>query len=80
MEVIEFNNKLRDYFSKSRGLVETEKYLRKEIGFKSLWDKGMKLVSEGTVSIEELLRHIVPDEELPVELEECEEYGYIGKT
>lgn len=80
MEVIEFNNKLRDYFSKSRGLVETEKYLRKEIGFKSLWDKGMKLVSEGTVSIEELLRHIVPDEELPIELEEREEYGYIGKT
>ena len=40
----------------------------------------MRLVSEGTVSIEELLRHIVPDEELPVELEEREEYGYIGKT
>lgn len=67
IEIIEFNNYLRDYFSERRGLIEIEKYLRKNIGFKSLWDKGMQHVADGKVSLKELLGCIDPDEDLTEE-------------
>lgn len=67
IEIIEFNNYLRDYFSERRGLIEIEKYLRKNIGFKSLWDKGMQHVADGKVSLKELLGCIDPDEDLSEE-------------
>lgn len=64
IEIIEFNNYLRDYFSERRGLIEIEKYLRKNIGFRSLWDKGIAHVADGKVSLKELLGCIGPDEDL----------------
>ena len=64
IEIIEFNNYLRDYFAEKHGLIDIEKFLRKEINFKSLWDKGMNYVAKGEVSLEELLSRIEPDEDL----------------
>lgn len=64
IEIIEFNNYLRDYFSERHGLIDIEKYLRKHIGFKSLWDKGMNNVVSGNVSLMELLDTLVVDETL----------------
>ena len=64
IEIIPFNNYLRDYFSEKHGLVDIEFFLRKNIGFKSLWDKGFEHVLRGDVSLEELLSCIEPDEEL----------------
>ena len=64
LEVIEFDNFLRDYFGQAHGLVDIEIYLRKKIGFKSLWDKGMERVRSGDISLEELCNTIEPDIEL----------------
>lgn len=64
IEIIEFNNYLRDYFAEKHGLVDIEKFLRKEINFKSLWDKGMQYVKNGDISLDELLSRIEPDEDL----------------
>lgn len=70
IEIIEFDNYLRDYFAEKHGLIEIEQFLRKHINFRSLWDKGMELVADGYVSLEELLGTIEPDIELPAEIEE----------
>lgn len=70
IEIIEFDNYLRDYFAEKHGLIEIEQFLRKHINFRSLWDKGMELVADGYVSLEELLGTIEPDIELPPEIEE----------
>lgn len=64
IEIIPFNNYLRDYFAEKHGLVDIELFLRKNIGFKSLWDKGFAHVVKGDISLEELLSCIEPDEEL----------------
>lgn len=69
IEIIEFNNFLRDYFSEKHGLIQLEKYLRDTIQFKSLWDKGIALVADGTISLEELLNTIEPD----IDLMRCED-------
>lgn len=61
IEIIAFDNFLRDYFSNNHGLVAIEKYLREKRSFKSLWDKGMNLVVQGTVSLEELLSRLPVD-------------------
>ena len=61
LEIISFDNYLRDYFANNHGLVAIEKYLREKRGFKSLWDKGMLLVAEGVVSLEELMSRIPVD-------------------
>lgn len=68
IEIIPFNNYLRDYFSEKHGLVDIEIYLRQHIGFASLWDKGFAHVADGTVSLKELLSRIEPDEDLSKEL------------
>ena len=70
IEIIEFNNFIRDYFSEKHGLIEIEQYLRKNTDFKSLWDKGMTHIVDGTVSVEELLGTIEPDIELPPEIDD----------
>lgn len=67
VEVIEFNNYLRDYFSERHGLIEIELYLRKHFDFRSLWDKSMVHVANGKVSLKELLSKIEPDEDLKQE-------------
>ena len=67
LEVIEFDNFLRDYFGQAHGLVDIEMYLRKKIGFKSLWDKGMERVRLGDISLEELCNTIEPDIDLDAE-------------
>lgn len=64
IEIIEFNNYLRDYFAEKHGLIEIEKYLRTNCAFESLWDKGFKYVINGDVSLEELLGCVEPDEEI----------------
>ena len=68
IEIIPFNNILRDYFSEKHGLIDIEIYLRSAIGFKSLWDKGFNHVIDGTVSFKELLSRIEPDDDLSAEL------------
>lgn len=69
IEIIPFNNYLRDYFSQKHGLIDIEIYLREKIGFKSLWDKGIAHVADGSVSFKELLSRIEPDEDLSKEME-----------
>ena len=68
IEIIPFNNYLRDYFSEKHGLIDIENYLRKTIHFKSLWDKGISHVADGSVSLKELLSRIEPDEDLSGEM------------
>lgn len=64
LEVIAFDNYLRDYFGEYHGLVDIERYLRNTQGFKSLWDKGMERVRKGEISLEELCTTIEPDVDL----------------
>ena len=64
IEIIEFNNTLRDFFCEQHGLVEIEAFLRKTVNFKSLYDKGLKLVAKGEVSLKELLSVTEPDEDI----------------
>lgn len=64
LEVIAFDNYLRDYFGEYHGLVDIERYLRETQGFKSLWDKGMERVRVGDISLEELCTTIEPDVDL----------------
>lgn len=61
LEIIEFDDFVRDYFSKNRGLVASEKYMREKHGFVSLWDKGFEYVVKGEVSMQELLSRIPVD-------------------
>ena len=68
IEIIPFNNYIRDYFSEKHGLIDIEIYLRQTIGFKSLWDKGFAHVVDGTVSLKELMSRIEPDEDLRKEM------------
>ena len=63
IEIVEFNNEIRDYFGTPRGLVETENFLRQR-GFRSLWDMGMDYVAQGKISLKELLECLSPDDEL----------------
>ncbi len=64
IEIIKFNNTLRDFFSDSkRGIVEAEIFLRLH-GFRSLWDKGMDLVASGQLSLDELCSVMFVDEDL----------------
>ena len=67
MEIIEFDNYQRDYFAGKHGLIEIETYLRKEKGFRSLWDKGMEFVKRGSVSLKELVETIPVDVDLGID-------------
>lgn len=61
LEIIGFDNYLRDFFNQSRSLIETERHLREKYGFKSLWDNGMSLVADKKISLKELIQHIHVD-------------------
>ena len=61
-EIIPFDNILRDYFVERRGLVETEKFLRQH-DFRSLWDKGLDLVIDQKVSLDNLCDVLMVDED-----------------
>ena len=67
IEIIIFDNYLRDYFAQTHGLIEIEKYLRKNINFRSLWDKGMVHVADGSIALEELLDTIEPDVDIALD-------------
>lgn len=67
VEIIKFSNELRDFFSEKRGLNETEAFLRKR-GYRSLWDKGMDLVIEKKLSLDELCSVLAPDEDIEDEV------------
>lgn len=69
VEIIEFNNFLRDYFAGNHGLIEIERYLRKNCKFRSLWDRGMEHVAMGDFSLEELVNTIPVDVDLTKEYE-----------
>lgn len=64
IEIIEFNNYLRDFFSEHHGLIEIEKFLREKADFQSLWDKGIAYVAKGEISLSELIESIEVDEDL----------------
>lgn len=64
IEIIEFNNYLKDFFRHEHGLVETEIFLRNNTSFKSLWQKGFDQVAKGNVSLDALLSTITRDEDL----------------
>lgn len=63
VEIIKFSNELRDFFTERRGLRETETFLRSK-GYRSLWDKGMDLVTSKRLSLDELCSVLAPDEDL----------------
>lgn len=67
IEIIVFDNYLRDYFAEAHGLIDIEKYLRKNLGFRSLWDKGMERVVDGSLSLEELIDTIEPDVDIDLD-------------
>ncbi len=70
IEIITFDNYLRDYFAEQHGLIDIEKYLRKNLGFRSLWDKGMynvfhqlyMLLTSGS-TLQQSLKDIAPYQE-----------------
>ncbi len=61
IEILIFDNELRDYFSQPRGLVEATSFLSHK-GFHSMWSMGMDYVASGEISLEELLGSLMPDE------------------
>ena len=63
IEILAFDNELRDYFSVQRGLVETGIFLRIK-GFRTMWSMGMDYVAKGDISLKELLSTLVPDDEI----------------
>lgn len=67
IEIIVFDNYLRDYFAEAHGLIDIERYLRKNLGFRSLWDKGMERVVDGSLSLEELVDTIEPDVDIDLD-------------
>jgi len=62
IEILTFDNEIRDYFSVQRGLVDTGSFLRKK-GFRTMWAMGMDYVAKGDISLTELLATLVPDDE-----------------
>jgi len=68
IEILTFDNELRDYFSVQRGLVETGIFLRRK-GFRTMWSMGMDYVAKGDISLKELLATLVPDDEIKEKVE-----------
>lgn len=69
IELLVFDNELRDYFSVQRGLVEATTFLQRK-GFHSMWKMGMDYVAKGDISLAELLDNLMPDEVIKPEKEE----------
>lgn len=57
LELLVLDNKMRDFFAEGPGLVATIDYLN-SIGFKSMWDKGLLLLAEGEISLENLWKTV----------------------
>ena len=60
-EYIVFNNEVRDFLALDHGIEETITFLREKHGYIPMWDNGLKLVSQGIVSLEEVISIIAPD-------------------
>jgi type IV pilus assembly protein PilB len=54
-EFLFFDNEVRDFFAVEHSLLETARFLKK-IGFKTMWEKGLQLVAEGKVSLDNMVR------------------------
>lgn len=63
IEILTFDNELRDYFSVPRGMVEATTFLQRK-DFRSMWTMGMEYVASGEISLEELLGSLRPDDEI----------------
>ena len=61
-EFLIFDDDVRDYLSIQHGLKETKKFLREEKGFHSMWEKGLKLVRNGMITVQELSNTISADD------------------
>lgn len=61
-EVVLFDNALRDFLRQERGLLDMLEYLRREKGFKTMWEKGLQLVKTGKVDIDSICRVITPNQ------------------
>lgn len=62
LEILLFNNAVRDFFTQERSISETVAFLKK-LGFKSMWEKGMELVVSGDISLVELCSVLSPDDD-----------------
>lgn len=61
IEILVFDNELRDFFSVPRGLVEANLFLQHK-DFRTMWEMGMDYVASGEVSLKELMAILVPDD------------------
>ena len=61
LEIVRFNDELRDLFSHQVGWVESKEILRRN-NFISLWDRGWQLVKDGEVSLEHLCNELNVEE------------------
>ena len=59
LELLVLNNEMRDFFSQEPGLVETINYLKSQ-NFVSMWDKGVRLLAKGEISLENLWSTVRP--------------------
>lgn len=59
LELLILDNEMKDFFSQEPGLVDTIKYLKKR-NFVSMWDKGIKLLAAGEISLENLWSTVRP--------------------
>lgn len=57
LEIVKFNDELRDLFSHQVGWVESKEILKKN-NFISLWDRGWEMVKSGEVSLEHLCNEL----------------------
>lgn len=55
-EMVIFTNELRDMVGKNAPELEMEKYLKETAGFTTLFEEGIRLVLEGTTTLEEVGR------------------------
>lgn len=60
-EHILFDNEVRDYLAKDRGIGEIIAFLREKKGYVPMWEKGLQLVHEGKISLNMLIRRVAPD-------------------
>ena len=62
LEIIRFNDELRDLFSEQVGWVKSKELLKKN-NFITLWQRGFELVKNGEVSLEELCSELAVSED-----------------
>ncbi|CVK21671.1 GspE/PulE family protein [Sporomusa sphaeroides] len=77
-EFLFFDNELRDYMAGERGIVEMMEYLKQEKGFVSMWEKGIDMVAEGEISLENLVKELDRNEDDNEELRAIREQTKAG--